>query len=294
MKANHEKACLKLYTKYYEKRRLELTTEMESRSRSGIISEENQSKIETESQKFAIRTSILEGMKKYSEVPVANIWDAIFKAHMFRKSGILDKNIIDRVVSADQSWKKSSGHAFEEMIRDLAGLNLKGTGVSVVLQKDLTLLIRKGKVFNEPRDISWLKEQAKKNIFDLYAIITEGEKMFCFGCIQAKTSIRDRVTRDREPSIHAMQSYFWSSVLVLDGAFLKMPKFNHMVNGGDSEFPQNGWHGMYVFSEEEPNDRIYHTDLQLSVFKEHLLKAAKDWRTQRQWMTGDWRADNIQ
>ena len=95
--------------------------------------------------------------------------------------------------------------SFVEMVKELASLALYGTGVEIILQRDLNTLIKANELANEPRDISWLKEQIKANIFDLYGILTIDDKKYCFGCVQAKTSIRDRVTRDREPSIHAMQ-----------------------------------------------------------------------------------------
>lgn len=286
-----EKKCLSLYSKYYDSKYKKLSDIAIKKNKKGVLSDAKVKEIETESQKFAIREAMLNGMKLYPTVAVAEIWDSIFKAHMFRKSGISDRNIIDKVVSADQSWKKSSGHAFEEMLKELGQLNLKGSGISLILQKDLSTLIKAGEIANEPRDISWLKEQTKGQIFDLYAIQTIDNKKYCFGCIQAKTSIRDRVTRDREPSIHAMQSYFWSVVFALDGDFLKLPKFQHMVNGGDTEFPENGWHGMYIFSNEDVIDRIYHTDLELKTFCEHIQKAANDWCRQRQWLDQSWRAD---
>lgn len=289
--SNYDKACLKLYTDFFNSKNDELLKKAAAHSRNNEVTDGNKDKIEILSQKYAIRESIIAAMRQFPDVPVADVWNAIFKAHMFRKSGIDDTVLIDKVVSADQSWKKSSGHAFEEMIKELGDLCLSGTNISIILQRDLSTLLKAGELANEPRDISWLKEQTAKNIFDLYAIVHEGEKTFCFGCIQAKTSIRDRVTRDREPSIHAMQSFFWSCVFVLDGGFLALPKFKFMVNGGDTEFPENGWHGMYVFSEVEAADRIYRTDLDLRTFKEHIVKAAKEWRSQRQWMTGSWRAE---
>ena len=58
------------------------------------------------------------------------------------------------------------------------------------------------------------------------------------------------MTRDREPSMQAMQSFFWSTIIVLDGDFLKMPKFISMVNRGTTEHVENGWHGMYVFLDD--------------------------------------------
>ena len=54
---------------------------------------------------------------------------------------------------------------------------------------------------------------------------------------------------DREPSIHAMQSFFGSVVFVLDGDFLRLPKFVSMINGGSEEFRENGWHGMLHISD---------------------------------------------
>ena len=198
------------------------------------------------------------------------------------------------MISADQSWKKSSGHAFEELIKVLGTAALQSNGIEIVLQRDLNTLIKDGKLDNEVRDIAWLKEQIRASIFDLYTIVrtTDGRR-FCYGCIQSKTSVRDRVTRDREPSMQAMQAFFWSTIIVLDGDFLKLPKFISMVNGGTTEYAENGWHGMYVFSEAYSQDRIYPIDLDFKNFKEHAVIAARYWLTQRQWFNAQWRAEGI-
>lgn len=180
--------------------------------------------------------------------------------------------------------------SFEEMVKELASLALYGTGVEIILQRDLNTLIKANELANEPRDISWLKEQIKANIFDLYGVLTVEGKKYCFGCVQAKTSIRDRVTRDREPSIHAMQSFFWSVVFVLDGDFLRLPKFVSMINGGSEEFRENGWHGMYVLSAKQTNGRIYPLTMDFEVFKSHALQAAEQWQKRRQWFDGKWMA----
>ncbi len=176
------------------------------------------------------------------------------------------------------------------MIRKLASVTLSGTEVELVLQRDLNTLNKAGDLANEPRDISWLKDQIKSNIFDLYCIVTIDGKKKSFGCVQCKTSVRDRVTRDREPSLRAMESYFWSIAFVLDGDFLKHPKFRTMVNGGSEEFPANGWHGMYVFSEREAADRIYPITVDFDLFKSHATQAAKQWIEQRQWFNSKWKA----
>ena len=255
------------------------------------LSVKTKDEFDRESQKAAIRTSMVKALEKYPNVQVAELWSAIYRAHLFRKSGISDLDIINKVISADQSWKKSSGHAFEEMIKELAAIALYDTDLEFVLQRDLNTLIKAGELSNEPRDISWLREQIKGNIFDLFAVINIGEKKYCFGCIQAKTSIRDRVTRDREPSIHAMQSFFWSIIFVLDGDFLRLPKFNIMVNGGSEEFRENGWHGMYVLSVKEAKERIYPLAMDFEIIKRHALQAAKQWRENRQWLDINWEAE---
>ena len=194
------------------------------------------------------------------------------------------------VVELDDGWRQCDNETFEEMVKLLANAALEGSGVEIVLQRDLNTLVKAGELANEPRDISWLKEQIAASVFDLYALVRDGDRLFCFGCIQSKTSIRDRVTRDREPSIIAMRSFFWSAAVVLDGDFLKLPKFKAMVDGGTAEYRENGWHGMYVFSEKYAGDRIYPLHVDFSTFAAHAVQAGKYWRAQRQWFNSDWRA----
>ena len=286
MKTTCYSFCQKTYNKEYEKRLLGLLAEHEGKT----VSEPMSNDFDREAQKTAIKQTITKELTKYPDEPVSELWKSIYRAHLFRKSGISDIDTIEKVISADQSWKKSSGHAFEEMIKELASLSLRGTDIDVILQRDLNILIKAGEIANEPRDISWLREQIKANIFDLYSIITIEDKKYCFGCIQAKTSIRDRVTRDREPSIHAMQSFFWSAIFVLDGDFLRLPKFVNMVNGGSEEFKENGWHGMYVLSVKKQNDRIYPLTMDFDIFRNHTLQAAEEWQKRRQWFNKDWKA----
>lgn len=281
--------CKNIYNQTYTSEKERLYGDAAANSRTGTVSEEKLGKIETEAQKAAIKHATIQAMRRFPTEESAAIWRAVYEVHIHRKSGIDDADTIARVVSADQSWKKSSGHAFEEMIKLLGTAALDGTGVEILLQKDLNILIRAGEISNEPRDISWLKEQIKASVFDLYAVVTKDDgRKFCFGCIQSKTSIRDRVTRDREPSLQAMASYFWSVAIVLDGDFLRLPKFVSMVNGGTIEHPTNGWHGMYVFSDQYSQGRIYGTNLDFDNFREHALQAANYWLTQRQWLDNNW------
>ena len=287
MENKYYEYCLNTYQNEYSRCFAALKAEHKSN-----VSDKLAKEFDHEAQKSAIRIAITKALRKYPDEPVAELWSAIYRAHLFRKSGISDLETINKVISADQSWKKSSGHAFEEMVKELASLALYGTGVEIVLQRDLNTLIKANELANEPRDISWLKEQIKANIFDLYGVLTIDDTKYCFGCVQAKTSIRDRVTRDREPSIHAMQSFFWSVVFVLDGDFLRLPKFVSMINGGSEEFRENGWHGMYVLSVKETNRRIYPLSMDFEIFKSHALQAAEQWKKRRQWFDSKWIAED--
>ena len=287
MESEYYKYCLNTYQNEYSR----CFEGLKSEHKNGCVSEKLAEEFDREAQKSAIRIAITKALRKFPDEPVAELWSAIYRAHLFRKSGISKLDTINKVISADQSWKKASGHAFEEMVKELASLALDGTGVEIILQRDLNTLIKAGELANEPRDVSWLKEQIKANIFDLYGILTIDDKKYCFGCVQAKTSIRDRVTRDREPSIHAMQSFFWSVVFVLDGDFLRLPKFVSMINGGSEEFRENGWHGMYVLSAKESNKRIYPLTMDFDIFKSHARQAAEQWIKNRQWFDSKWMAN---
>lgn len=281
--------CVRTYLDCYQAEYDRLFSELSEKAKTAV-KDRQRDDIETSSQKFAIKQTIIEGMRKFPN-HISVLWHSIYEAHVFRKSGVADLRVIQDVVSADQSWKKSSGHAFEEMIKELATMAMGDLPVRFILQRDLNTLIKAGEIANEPRDISWLKEQIKGNIFDLFAITTVGDKTYCFGCVQCKTSIRDRVTRDREPSIHAMDSYFWSVVFVLDGEYLRNPKFQHMVNGGSKEFPTNGWHGMYDVSASFNIGRIYPLDLDFKLLRKHSEKAVDDWMRRRQWFNREWIAE---
>lgn len=249
-------------------------------------------------QKKAIRDTTLEALRQYGHIDPAEIWKTVYSLHVQRKSGLTaTPEVVEKVISADNSWKKSSGHAFEEMIPLFFNHGLQGYGIQIILQKELSRLFQIGGIHNEQRDLEWLRSQLNSSVFDLYVTVTRDNRTNVFGCVQSKTSIRERATRDREPSIHAMQHFFWSIAIVLDGEYLAMPKFKHMVNGGSVDYPENGWHGLYVLDKEnrtETNplavDRIYTLDVDLDLFVDHARKAADHWLSQRQWFNHNWKA----
>ncbi len=277
--------CKEAYNKAYQHTYCEF---IESKKQTKQVKED----AERYAQKAAIREALKNGVTHFPSKDVSDIWKNVYKVHIYRKSGLsVDEETVAKVISAEQSWRKSSGYAFEELVKEIANLSLANTNVEVILQRDLNILLKADDIANEPRDKAWLEKQIENAIFDLYTLVIVEGKKYCFGCIQSKTSVRDRVTRDREPSIHAMQSFFWSVCIALDGDFLKLPKFKAMVNGGSAEFPENGWHGMYVLSDIEPVNRLYKCGFDLDLFTKHAIKAAEYWLSQRQWFNGEWKAD---
>lgn len=252
-------------------------------------------------QREAIKNTLRKALDLYSpEVEAANLWRAIRMAHLTRKvEGEFidlrnpDTHAIDEVISAEQSWKKSSGHAFEEFISDTVNKQC-GPKITFILQKDLTSLLNSGKISNDEEDIKWLHTMVKRDVFDLYVIFHDDKDNFVFGCVQSKTSIRDRVSRDREPSIEAMKLSFWSVGVVLDGGFLRMPKFKEMVNGNeyspkDATSHENGWHGFYVITKEKLPGRIYSDDKDLTLLAHDADEARKSWIRARQRFTLKWK-----
>lgn len=251
---------------------------------------------ERAAQKLAIKKTFENALKRYPTIEPEEIWDQIYLAHVLRKSRItsttIKPDLIEVIISSHQSWLKSSGHAFESYIEDQVNPVLKAnsTNIRFVLQRELNAYINAGTIHNSSKDLDWLKEQCKKDVFDLFAIYAVNNDDYVFGCIQSKTSIRDRVKSDREPSLNAMGLGFWSIAITLNGGFLSLPKFKDMVNGNGSGFNKNGWHGMYVMSNIPSNDRIYSIRNNLKALIDHSVEAAHDWISNRNALKPEWKA----
>ena len=235
-------------------------------------------------------------LKFYPAVDEKTIWNAISKVHKLHLANLgelgvdesVQQEVYDRCISAHQSWIKASGHSFERYIANLHHADLQENGIRFILQSELTELIKNKQLKNTTEDIAGLQAWGKD--FDLYAIQTIYGNTRVFGCIQSKTSIRDRIGRDRAFSENAMDALFWSAAVTLDGDFLRMPEFIHMVNGGGS-YPTNSWHGMYAMSGiTEDNDRIYKTNECLDIFVNHALQAANQLIADRRGLNREWKA----
>jgi hypothetical protein len=162
--------------------------------------------------------------------------------------------------------------------------------IELLLQRDVTELKHAGKLVMPQKDLVWVDSQLADSSFDLFMAIRQGSAYRLFGCLQAKTSIRDRVSRDREPSIQAMKNFFISYAIVLDGEFLKLKKFNGMVHGNTDRFKENGWHAMYTFSKPDgvQGKRIKQVNKNLTPFIEDCIKASQAWLRERQWIDPTW------
>ena len=249
-------------------------------------------------QRMAIDHAFIESLVKYDKtIEQDELWAAIADTHKLHVAELgeygLDKDaqleVLHRCLSAHQSWIKSSGHAFERYISSIDNADLQRNEIRFILQKELTQLIKEDRLVNTPEDIKGLNSWGKD--FDLYAIQKIHDDIHVFGCIQSKTSIRDRVGRDVGFSTNAMNGLFWSVAVTFDGAFLNMPEFIHMVNGGGS-YPTNGWHGMYAFSGIEKSEgRIYKTDKSLEIFAKHAILAARQFISDRRNLNNNWIAE---
>ena len=249
-------------------------------------------------QRKAIDKALVESLLKYSPmVSESDIWKQIGITHKINVADLDDFGIekseqsavIERCLSAHQSWIKSSGHSFERYISNIDNEALKKNEIRFILQSELTSMIKGNELTNTAEDIEGLKSWGKD--FDLYAIQSIHGDVHVFGCIQSKTSIRDRVGRDVGFSNNAMDGLFWSAAITLDGAFLNMPEFIHMVNGGAS-YKSNGWHGMYAMSGiDSSNGRIYKVDDTMSLFVDHAIAAAKQFISDRRLLNKNWKAE---
>lgn len=246
-------------------------------------------------QRKAIDKALVEGLLRFSpDISESEIWEAIGITHKINVANLSEFDIaeenqepvIKRSLSAHQSWIKSSGHSFERYISNIDNEELQRNEIRFILQSELTKMIKANQLANTADDIEGLKSWGKD--FDLYAIQSIHGETHVFGCIQSKTSIRDRVGRDVTFSRNAMDGLFWSAAVTLDGLFLNMPEFVHMVNGGGS-YAANGWHGMYAMSGiTESNGRIYKVDDSLNLFVNHAIAAARQFIADRRELNNEW------
>ncbi len=247
-------------------------------------------------QRKAMDKVFIEAIIRYPSIRENEIWKAIATTHKIIMANLSEfsvpedkqEEVIKRCISAHQSWIKAGGHSFERYISNIDSEELRQNEIRLILQAELTSMIKNKQLSNTQTDIQGLKAWGKD--FDLYAIQKIHGKTYVFGCIQSKTSIRDRVGRDLPFSKNAMESLFWSAAVTLDGSFLNMDEFISMVNGGGS-YTTNGWHGMYAMSGiSKTNDRIYKDSDTLQLFIQHTIEASRQFISDRRLLNHRWKA----
>lgn len=259
-------------------------------------SENKKTAARRDAQKHAIDIAFVKSMAQFPNVDEEIIWALISLAHKLNLVHLEDFQLnqmqrveaYTRCISAHQSWNKASGHSFERYIAAVNKQIMIDNEVRFVLKSDVIKMIKEGKMYNHPEDLHLIEEW--NDNFDLYAIQTNHGKPHIFGCIQVKTSIRDRVGRDDQFSKNAMDKNFWVAEAVLNGDFFKLPKYYAMVNGGSLTYPENNWHGVYVMSGIESDGRIYH-DESFEIMAEHAVEAADCFGVNRSQLTRSWKAE---
>lgn len=260
------------------------------------ISDNKKTDIRREAQKNAIDKAFVECMTQFPEMEEEVLWSLISLAHKLNIAHLeefeLDRmqrfEVYSRCISAHQSWNKASGHSFERYISKISTPLMEENEVRFMLKSDVLKLIKANKIHNHEEDINLIKEW--NDNFDLYAVQTNHGKPHIFGCIQVKTSIRDRVGRDDQFSKNAMEKNFWVAEAVLNGDFFNMPKYYAMVNGGSVTYPENNWHGVYVMAGIESSGRIYRDD-SFEIMAKHAVEAADCFGVNRSKLTRDWKAE---
>lgn len=259
-------------------------------------SDSKKNALRRDAQRAAIDKAFLNSLMKFPEIEEEIIWALISIAHKLNLAQLDEFNlnhmqrllVYERCISAHQSWNKASGHSFERFISTINTPEMQANEVRFILKSEALSMIKAGKMFNHENDLKLIEEW--NDNFDLYAVQTNHGETHIFGCIQVKTSIRDRVGRDDQFSKNAMDSNFWVAEAVLNGDFFHMPKYYAMVNGGSVTYPENNWHGVYVMAGTDSDGRIYR-DENFNLMASHAVIAAKCFGVNRAALTRTWRAE---
>lgn len=164
-----------------------------------------------------------------------------------RVSGLTVEEIA-RAKKADQKWLNMSGNAYEVIIKNEINEEMMFSNIKVLTPTELRMALSKDKVKNDEKDLELIRNWITGKTFDLYIVKSVADGVVVFSVVQCKKSIRERVSRDREPSMKAMRNGFWSILISLsdDGLGTTVgTKSREMFNGG-IHFRGKGWSVAYV------------------------------------------------
>ncbi|OPH54975.1 hypothetical protein BC351_30100 [Paenibacillus ferrarius] len=164
-----------------------------------------------------------------------------------------DDELISSFESAKQSWKRSSGIAWENFFEGT--FESEDDEIKVVNPRDLKKLLKGEHINNNegyPAPLHFFDNEQKKYFesllkkkdFDLFLLFysTYHRKWRLFGLIQCKTSIRDRMKINASTSKDAMNKNLWSILLALDP--------DSYLRGQYYEMAKTDWHGVYFMEKE--------------------------------------------
>lgn len=186
-----------------------------------------------------------------------------------RTSG-LNVEQIKLAKSADQKWLNISGLAYERIIKNEINNEFQDEIIALT-SSEVGQMLKENLILNSENDKNLLATWVKGKTFDLFIGKNISNRTIkIFGVVQCKKSIRERVSRDREPSLFAMENGFWSILIASDGGALgsKTTKAREMFNGNGVHFEKNGWDSAYFENLSFESGRIF--------FKERLFKDIKN------------------
>ncbi|EST12005.1 BsaWI family type II restriction enzyme [Sporolactobacillus laevolacticus] len=219
-----------------------------------------------QSRREAISDSFAELLQLYPDLQPFKLWRELEKAHVasFIKENmemselpqnpndfidfLLDSDVLKTFMSAEQSWRRSSGVAWENFITKNLLLSSDKIKIKIFTPTEMKLLVKgdiiDGGILAIPKKqeyISFIKKILAEMNFDLFLAeyVPSFEQWRLFGLIQCKTSIRDRLKINMKSSEEAMEHNLWSIIIAMDSdGFTRSGQYNSCA--------KKSWNGFYV------------------------------------------------
>ena len=190
----------------------------------------------------------------------------------------LSKEQMIKAISADQKFKRMSGELYEFMVKEENNKLLKEikTYSKFYFPKEVRNLIENKSIKNNESDIELIKMWIKSRTFDLFLLREDKEGYVVYGVVQCKKSIRERVGRDREPSMKAMKNGFFSILISSHDEALgrEKTKMREMFSGGGDHYQKKGWDFAYFEKILLETKNIKHIKKLIA----DIIKAAKKYK----------------
>lgn len=192
-----------------------------------------------ELQRVSRRVNLLKEIKNNHE-----LIEIIGEVAKEAETGLTHEQII-KAKKSDQKFINMSGNLYEYITEQENNDLLKESksNTKFYFPKELKNKIEKNKILNNEKDIEMLENWIKGKTFDLYLLRKENNGYTVFGVVQCKKSVRERIGRDREPSINAIKNGFFSILISSNDDSLgkEKTKMREMFFGEGKHFDKKGW-----------------------------------------------------